>query len=399
MGTTLSESTGTACALLFVAGGEGDYLLRNDRIEAVVLAVGTTPDGTGSPFTNGLIVSGGVLIDAGTRGDRNDQLQVVAQVVNLSSKRCWSGLSPCGYLAYRGADDGFTDPQLKSGKTASITVHGAVVFGDVSSVEKATIKVVTTYSLTDGDSWIDIKTRIVNENTTPVPIYTIGDENRVFRIQLPFQPFPYRGSYAPPIDSWALGVFPWLPLPGLHTGPEAVCYSFVAPSLAEPFIGLDSKFVITATRSFDPYDIKSPKMLKPRKSMTYKRRLVVARGGAVEDCAEVAMPMLWKPELGTDARATYRGRVVTPAGDPIAGATLFFDEVSPGFPKDPRWNRMATVIDDDPGVQERRATGAPQGLGREGQPGRAGPALPGDLRARGCRDRCLLRDRGREQAP
>ncbi len=53
-------------------GGVGDYLLRNDQIEAVILSIGATPD-FNIPYTAGNLPSRGVLIDVGTRGDRNDQ--------------------------------------------------------------------------------------------------------------------------------------------------------------------------------------------------------------------------------------------------------------------------------------------------------------------------------------
>ena len=43
---------------------------------AVILAVGATPD-FGVPFTGEVLPSAGVLIDAGTVGDRNDELNEI----------------------------------------------------------------------------------------------------------------------------------------------------------------------------------------------------------------------------------------------------------------------------------------------------------------------------------
>jgi len=50
-------------------GGVGDYLLRNDVIEAVILAVDVTPD-FGVPILTEALPGRGVLVDLGTRGDK-----------------------------------------------------------------------------------------------------------------------------------------------------------------------------------------------------------------------------------------------------------------------------------------------------------------------------------------
>src|SRR4030095_14242990 len=65
-------------------GGVGDYLLRNDVIEGVILAVGTTPD-FGIPILAEALPGRGVLIDLGTRGDKNDQLGEIDHLVNLGA--------------------------------------------------------------------------------------------------------------------------------------------------------------------------------------------------------------------------------------------------------------------------------------------------------------------------
>ncbi|MCP4249503.1 MAG: hypothetical protein GY778_20875, partial [bacterium] len=127
-------------------GGVGDYLLRNDRLDAVILAVGITPDGVettdsglGSYFTSGLAPTGGILVDAMTTGDANDQLQTIAHNVNLLT-------ATGGFILYRGPEAGFPAPVLISGPTASITVSGVVVFpgggpaaGPISNVDNPTI--------------------------------------------------------------------------------------------------------------------------------------------------------------------------------------------------------------------------------------------------------------------
>jgi hypothetical protein len=54
-------------------GGVGDILLRNDKVEAVILSTGATPD-FGIPFAAEALPAAGVIVDAGTLGDKNDQL-------------------------------------------------------------------------------------------------------------------------------------------------------------------------------------------------------------------------------------------------------------------------------------------------------------------------------------
>ena len=65
-------------------GGVGDYLLRNDVIEAVILAVDVTPD-FNIPILAEALPGRGVLIDLGTRGDKNDQLGEIGHLVNLGA--------------------------------------------------------------------------------------------------------------------------------------------------------------------------------------------------------------------------------------------------------------------------------------------------------------------------
>ncbi len=340
-------------------GGVGDYLLRNDRLDAVILAIGVTPDGVettdsglGSYFSNGLSPTGGILIDAMTPGDANDQLQTIVHNVNFST-------AGGGSIYYRGSEAGpaFTDPELVGGPTASITVSGVVVFDD-SSVENPTITATTTYSLTDGEAWIEISTTITNTTSEEVEIFTLGDENRHVRNQFTFQPFPDRGAYTPrgsfSNPTGSIGVFPWYPKAGLHDLAEAlldavppICYAFVAPSLAEPLIGFE--YINRRNVASKKYDLTADPVptLGAGSSLTFDRRFVVAPGGSVEDCADVVMPLLYEPVLGMDARATYQGRVVTPAGDPIARATLLFDQTSPGFDDDPELNDLTTGFDNN----------------------------------------------------
>ncbi len=348
-------------------GGVGDYLLTNNAIQAVVLAVSTTPDGVtttdsglGSYFTSGLAPTGGILVDAMTTGDANDQLQTIAHNVNLLT-------ATGGFILYRGPEAGpaFSAPVLISGPTASITVTGALFFppggpfaGSVSSVENPTITVTTTYSLTGLQNWIDITTTLTNNSGAAQNIFTLGDENRYVRNQLTFQPFPFRGEFAPNNGfgnpTPGIGIMPWTAFIGLLDDTLApldavlpICYALVSPSLATPAIAHEVGFRRNVfTRKYDTTVPNNTIMLADTASITHDRRLVVARGGSVEDCNSVVNPLLYEPvNGGADLRAAFKGRVVTPTGQPIANATLLIDNVAPGMPVDAEANALFTVID------------------------------------------------------
>ena len=358
-------------------GGVGDYLLANDSIQAVVLAVGTTPDGVestdspmslGSYFSSGLAPTGGVLIDAMTTGDANDQLQTIAHNVNLLT-------ATGGFILYRGPEANppgspvFSAPVLISGPTASITVTGALFFpatplqmlgppGSISSVTNPTVTATTTYSLTDSEQWIEITTTITNNGTDPVPVFTVGDENRYVRNQLTFQPFPFRGEYAP-TNGFAnptsgIGVMPWYAFIGLlddSLAPldavEPICYALVSPDLATPAVAHEAQFRRNVFTRKYATDMSLP-TLAGGASMIFDRKLVVAKGGSVEDCADIINPLLYEPvNRGDDLRATFEGRVITPTGEPIPNATILIDNEDPGFPEDMELNALSTAIDLD----------------------------------------------------
>lgn len=323
--------------------GVGDLLLRNDEVWAVILDIGATPD-FGVPFTGEVLPSAGVLIDVGTVGDRNDELNEIHQILNLSAES----------IVIYGA---VTDASV-SGSTASITVAGFALFPGVSSPSNPTIFVTTTYSVTEGNSWIDLDTTVTNGNGFPLPIFQVGDADiTVSRSRIPFQPFPFRGSKNPPLDLSdplsALGVFPFLSTPGVlgaEDGPmndddtpkTDVSYTLVAPSLAEPLIGVANSTIVLAGNSFDLAALAAgnPPLLGPGESLQYSRRLVVSNRNDVESTLEIALP-----GLGLGTRAEFSGRVVDSHGSPVPDAHLFFDNVSPGA--SPALSGLVTVLDED----------------------------------------------------
>lgn len=324
-------------------GGVGDLLLRNDKVWAVILDIGATPD-FGVPFTAEVLPSAGVLVDAGTVGDRNDELNEIHQLLNLS---------PDSIVLY-----GSVVASEVAGPTASITVAGIALFPDVSTPSAPTIFVTTTYSVTEGNAWIDLDTEVTNGNPFPLPIFQITDADiTVNRSRIPFQPFPFRGPKNPPLDLSdplsALGVFPFLSTPGV-LGPEDgsmnddgspkqdVSYSFVAPSLAEPLIGFANGTVVAIGNSFDLAAVGggNPPLLGPGETLGFTRRLVVTNRNDVESTLDVALP-----GLGLGVRAEFTGRVVDGNGDPVGDAHLFFDNTFPGA--DPGLQGLVTVLDEN----------------------------------------------------
>ncbi len=323
--------------------GVGDLLLRNDKVWAVILDVGATPD-FGVPFTAEVLPSAGVLMDAGTVGDRNDELNEIHQLLNLS---------PDSVIIY-----GAVVGSGVSGSTASVTVSGFAIFPGVSSPSSPTIFVTTTYSVTDGNAWIDLETTVTNGNAFPLPIFQITDADiTVGRSRIPFQPFPFRGSKNPPLDLsdplGAFGAFPFMSMPGV-LGPEDgsmnddgtpkqdVSYTIVPPSVTQPLIGFASPMVVAVGNSFDLAALASgnPPLLGPGESLEYSRRLVISNRNDVESTLDIALP-----GLGLGTRAELTGRIVDGDGAPVSDAHIFFDNTFPGA--NPALAGFVTVLDEN----------------------------------------------------
>jgi hypothetical protein len=325
-------------------GGVGDYLLRNDEVEAVILAVASTPD-FGIPIIAEALPGRGVLIDVGTRGDKNDQLGEIDHLVNLDQNLIFYA-TPGGLPAAVGGS-GNSLFEL-SGSTASVTVSGVVLLEPFSSTTQPTIFAETIYSVTDGNSWIDITTRVINFNPFPVPVFSIADADvSVSRGRIPFTPFPARGHKPPPLDLAnpfaAIAVFNYVSSPG-NNGPAdgptnndgspsgEVSYTIVPNSLSTPLIGLATSLVTVVGNTFDLAAVASgsPPLLDPGAALVHQRKLVVAAGNSVEASLDIALPQLFAPAFGADLRGTFTGRIVDGSGTPVANAHIFFDNTTPG---------------------------------------------------------------------
>lgn len=307
--------------------GVGDVLLRNDKVWTVISAIGVTGD-FGLPFTSEVLPTTGVLTDVGTVTggvpDRNDQLTEVQHLLNLdvTSIILYSSLVQSASPA----------------ATVSVTVFGQALFP-----VPATLDVVTTYSLTDGDGYIAISTTVTNNGAGPVPVFQIADVD-IFtsRSRLPFQPFPGRGNLFPPLDFTnpfsAFGIFPYLATLGnnsLSDGPvnndgspsDEVSYTYVAPSALTPLMGVANSQLALIGNFFDlgAVSMGSPPLLLPGDFLTYDRKLVVAKRNDVESTLDVALPL-----LGLGLRATFTGTVVDGFGNPVPNAHIFFTNTSPG---------------------------------------------------------------------
>jgi hypothetical protein len=319
-------------------GGEGDLLLRNDKIEVVILAVTATPD-FGIPVVSETLPGRGIIIDAGTRGDKNDQLGEIVHVANLGGN----------VLFYDGASI-----TSATGTTASIEVTGVVIFDGVSAPSPPTARTLiakTTYSLTEGNSYVDITTEVTNLLPFPFPIFSVADVDiTVSRGRLPFQPFPARGNKPPPLDLTsptsvflALGVYNYLSAPG-NNGPGdgptnndgspsgEVSYTFVADSVFSPIMGVANGLLSLGGNVFDVAAVAAgtPPTIAPGGTLSYTRKFAIAKGNSVESGLDIAMPALYAPVFGFDARGSFTGRVVDSVGTPVAGAHVFFDNTTPG---------------------------------------------------------------------
>jgi hypothetical protein len=186
----------------------------------------------------------------------------------------------------------------------------------------------------------------------PFPIFSVGDVDiTVSRGRLPFQPFPARGNKSPPLDLTSdlsvflsIGVFNYVSGPG-NNGPEdgltnndgspsgEVSYTFVADSVFTPLMGITSGLLTLAGNVFDLAAVASgspPTLPASGGTLTHTRKFVVTKGNSVESGADVALPALYAPIYGFDARGSFTGRVVDGSGSPVPNAHVFFDNTTPG---------------------------------------------------------------------
>jgi hypothetical protein len=323
-------------------GGPGDYFLRNDKVEATILGITATPD-FGIPVVAEALPGRGVIVDLGTVGDKNDQLTEIDHVVNIAAN----------VIFYGGPAEGLPAPIFVSGgATASITVFGIVLLPASaippfpgSSFSFPTLRAQTTYSVTDGNSWVDIETSVTNVFTAPAPVFSIADADILAgRGRIPFQPMEDRGHKPPLLDlsapESAIGVWNYLSLPG-NNGPSdgpanndgspsgKVTYTFVPDSVFAPLVGVADQNVAVIGNFFS---LTAPSVISPGGSLVFKRKLVVTNDNTVESGLDVALPLLYTPIFGQDLRATFNGKVVDGNGQGVPDAHVFVDNTVPGAP-------------------------------------------------------------------
>ena len=291
-------------------GGPGDYLLRNDKIEAVILGITATPD-FAIPIVAEALPGRGVIIDLGTRGDKNDQLTEIDHVVNIAAN----------VIFYGGPAEGLPAPIfVTGGATASITVFGVVLLDPISSPSNPTLVAQTTYSVTDGQSWVDIETTVTNVSSVAAPVFSIADADILAgRSRIPFQPMEDRGHKPSLVDlsdpATGIGVWNYLSLPG-NNGPSdgpanndgspsgKVTYTFVTDSVFAPFVGIADQNVAVIGNFFN---LLAPEGISPGSSLVFKRKLVVTNDNTVESGLDVALPLLYTPVFGgRPARDVHR---------------------------------------------------------------------------------------------
>jgi len=335
-------------------GGPGDYFLRNDKIEATILGITTTPDFQ-IPIVAEALPGRGVIVDLGTRGDKNDQLTEIDHVVNIAAN----------VIFYGGPAEGLPAPEFVSGgTTASITVSGIVLLPAStnppfpgSSFSLPTLLAETTYSVTDGSPWVDIQTTVTNVFTDPAPVFSIADADILAgRGRIPFQPMEDRGHKPPLLDlsapESAIGVWSYLSLPG-NNGPDdgpanndgspsgKVTYTYVPDSVTAPLVGAADQNVAVIGNFFD---LASPGGIAPGDSLVFKRKLIVTKDNTVESGLDVALPLLFAPIFGQDLRATFTGKVVDGNGQGVPNAHIFVDNTVPGAPD---LSPLVSVLDEN----------------------------------------------------
>ncbi len=334
-------------------GGPGDYLLRNEKVEAVILAIAATPD-FDIPIVAEALPGRGVIVDLGTRGDKNDQLTEIDHVANIAAN----------VIFYGGPAEGLPAPVfVTGGTTASITVFGIVLLPAIdsfpgSSPSSPTLLAQTTYSVTDGEPWVDIETTVTNLYPDgPAPVFSIADADILAgRGRIPFQPMEDRGHKPPLLDlsapQSAIGVWNYLSLPG-NNGPddgpanndgspsEKVTYTFVPDSVFAPFIGVADQNVAVIGNFFN---LAAPESIPPGDNLVFKRKLVVTKNNTVESGLDVALPLLYTPIFGQDLRATFTGKVVDGNGAGVPNAHIFVDNTVPGAPD---LSPLVSVLDEN----------------------------------------------------
>lgn len=348
-------------------GGPGDFFLRNDEIEATILGVTATPD-FGIPIVVEALPGRGVIIDVGTLGDKNDQLTEIDHVVNLGAN----------VIFYSNEAEGGVDPVVvNDGDTASITVFGVVLFDPISSVSSPGLTAATTYSVTDGNAWIDIETVVTNNLPFPAPVFSIADADILAgRGRIAFQPMEDRGNKPPLVDisdpATGIGVWNYVSLPG-NNGPSdgpanndgspsgEVSYTFVPDSVFEPFIGFANQDVAGIGSFFDLSALAPggtvptipPVTEAPDNTLRFKRKLVITNRNTVESGLDIALPLLFEPVFGGgDLRATFTGKVVDGAGNGIPDVHVFADNTVPGAPD------LSPLVS----VQDENLDGVPDGI-------------------------------------
>ncbi len=284
-------TTANAATRLFsgsdAVGGVGDWYLSNGIVEVIVDDAGNEAD-VPVPKQNMISPSGGNLVDVGTVGHDNDQLNQIFQVANLNASDAFF------YAA--------VIPSVTP-SSASLTSFGVLLFGPLQ------LPAQTTYSVAPGQPFITITSSVVNNTAGSLPLFNITDVvTLVGRTTVPFAPFPGRGFNHPKLDltpagiSAALGIYPFVAFPGslspedgvidTVTGATAgeVAYAIVPVSFsigpttipASVLLGVNSDLVSGVGNPFNP--ATSP-LLPPGVTFTYTRRLLV---GSRIDVASVS---------------------------------------------------------------------------------------------------------------
>jgi hypothetical protein len=261
-------------------GAPGDLLLGNDRVVAVI-------DALDNP--NYLATSGGNLLDLGTRGGDDDNLNQILEGV---------GILPGDQARWESLEIVEAGPEV-----AAVQVRGALD-------GRPRVKVATRYEVRRCEPGIRIRTEVVNLGTehelwAVFDGYWWGD-----REVLPFTPgreagFRHASFDLDSIDD-AFQRFPFLA--GSGHAPPSISYAAVACNVEE-LHGFNSTTVSAAGLE--------KRIVPPLDHAVFERFIAAVPAGDVAGAAAVALEV--RRQLFGERFVTLRGRLVRPGGAAIPG--------------------------------------------------------------------------------
>lgn len=297
---TITDARTQRPAGLNAGAANGDYLLRNDYVTAVI-------DALDHPHHLGL--TGGSLIDLAPAGG-SDHLQQVSQI---------TGILPRDSAHYESVQL----LEAADGSSASVVVRGRLE-GDTS------MRLVTRYELRRCDRGVRIRTELYNTGHTVWTSFLADAYWWGNRGVTAFVPLPGQGFTQPPLDlvnidpTWRH--FPWMA--GSTHAPQQSSYATVACGMEGLLHGVQNSTISAAGTERS--------VVRPGDGLVLERMVLVNDGAGLGGAQSLAMSAR-RQQFG-EATVTLRGRVQRSDGSPVGGdereASLLFYEPAAGADPD-----------------------------------------------------------------